>query len=401
MKKENQTEIKNRIHLFTAEFKSKDAEQRFRQHTFSEDKTRGTAFIFISLAATLLFICIEFRLLGFSATPMGALAARSGFAICSLAIVFFALKAQTAATLDFLIFLFACLLVLTQSYTGSFHPTGFISTAAAEIIIIIALYLILPTGLIFKLIPALYLTLSSHSIAEYKILIVHHFISHVIGMVFSTLFSRNKRMLYKLFINEFNLKTRLEQSEKEILFINRKLAEQNKTLKDHAAKDQLTGIRNRRSFYEFAEEQWSKAVRKKEDCSVILMDIDHFKQINDTYGHTMGDKVLKGLVRVIKQLIRRYDKFGRWGGEEFILYLPETDIEQTEKIAERFRTAVEGHRFTTGTGEIRVTISLGASSKTISDTLDLDTMFDHADKALYAAKASGRNKVCRYCSLSE
>jgi diguanylate cyclase (GGDEF)-like protein/PAS domain S-box-containing protein len=204
----------------------------------------------------------------------------------------------------------------------------------------------------------------------------------------------DKEVMFQVAIRDF---TKQKQMEKEIIFINERLAEQNKIFKEFATKDKLTGIHNRRSFYEFAEEQWSKAVRNQLDCSVIMIDIDHFKKINDTYGHQAGDMVLKNTVKLIDELNRAYDRLGRWGGEEFMLFLPDADVENAITIADRIRKKVEEERFHVSDElKISITISLGVTSKNLSDTLELDVLFDCADKALYNAKETGRNKVCRF-----
>ncbi len=205
---------------------------------------------------------------------------------------------------------------------------------------------------------------------------------------------QDKEVMFQAAIRDF---TKQKQLEKEIIFINERLTEQNKIFKEFATKDKLTGIHNRRSFYEFAEEQWSKAVRNQLDCSIIMIDIDHFKKVNDTYGHLTGDMVLKDTVKIIDELNRDYDRLGRWGGEEFILFLPDTSIENALTIAERIRKKVEGGKFYVSDElKISVTISLGVTSKQLSDTLELDVLFDCADKALYNAKETGRNKVCSF-----
>lgn len=395
MDKEKPDAIEGGIHWLSAQFKSKKIEHDFRQHTLAEDKKRGLAFILILQLASVLFVVMELKVQPFSGLS-GGLFTRIFLIIGSFCILFFSLKTRNETHFDSFFFLLSGAMVLVQSYTGYLRPFGIVSVAVTEVIIIMVIYLILTIPLCYRVIPALTMTLFSNTIYEIGILAVHHGIVHFVGILFSIFLNRSKRNQFLLLNRESLLKRELEKSENEIVFISKQLAEQNKILKEQSTKDPLTGVHNRRSFYEFAEEQWSKAVRKKEDCSVIMIDIDHFKQINDNHGHLTGDRVLKGVVNAIKKLIRAYDRFGRWGGEEFILYLPETDIEQTQRIAERFRKTVEEEYVLVDDQKICVTISLGVSSKLTSETLDLGMMIDQADSALYAAKTTGRNRVCRY-----
>ncbi|NPA11177.1 MAG: diguanylate cyclase, partial [Epsilonproteobacteria bacterium] len=152
--------------------------------------------------------------------------------------------------------------------------------------------------------------------------------------------------------------------------------------KSKAQKDLLTGIYNRGTIESLLKHQM-----KKGKGSVIFFDIDHFKKINDTYGHDKGDVVLKKLVKIIKQNIRESDLFGRWGGEEFLIVLPNTSYEKALKKAEMLREIVAHSDL----GGIKATISLGVSEYNKGD--DLDEVIKKADEALYEAKESGRNRV--------
>jgi two-component system cell cycle response regulator len=165
-----------------------------------------------------------------------------------------------------------------------------------------------------------------------------------------------------------------------------------------AATDALTGLHNRRYLDAHLARQIQRAKETRKPCSVLILDIDHFKRINDTFGHQAGDEVLKGLAESFKFNIRGIDLACRFGGEEFVIVMPETERADAEAVAERLREAIASKLFSLGPGreEIPVTASIGIA---ILDpaTDSPQTLLERADKALYEAKANGRNKVVVCC----
>ncbi len=180
--------------------------------------------------------------------------------------------------------------------------------------------------------------------------------------------------------------------EKEVSERTHELELSNKQLNTLAATDPLTHIRNRRSFFDIAEKYYSIAVRTKEQLSVMMIDIDYFKSVNDKYGHAVGDEVLKEFANVTKRQLRDSDLFARYGGEEFVIVLPNTGIEGAEKLADKIRHTIASHYLVTEKGEIQITISIGVSALSGHDT-SLDDILSRADKALYRAKENGRNRI--------
>ena len=156
-----------------------------------------------------------------------------------------------------------------------------------------------------------------------------------------------------------------------------------------AITDKLTKLYNRHKFYEIATHEIERSKRYKRPLSLIIFDIDHFKKINDTYGHDVGDYVLQELAKLIKKHIRKQDFAFRWGGEEFIILLPETDAQGAMKLAEKLRRIIESHTFKK-VGQ--VTISLGVTEYSSSDK-DIDEVVKRADNALYLSKKNGRNRA--------
>jgi two-component system, cell cycle response regulator len=156
--------------------------------------------------------------------------------------------------------------------------------------------------------------------------------------------------------------------------------------------DGLTQIYNKRYYLETLEREISRAHRYRRELSMIMFDIDHFKKINDTYGHLAGDYVLKQLASVVKSRIRREDTMSRYGGEEFAIVLPEVDSYNANQTAEKIRKLVEKTVFKFEDTKIPVTISVGVCSVT-QETKDPAEFIKKADEKLYQAKAQGRNQV--------
>jgi diguanylate cyclase (GGDEF)-like protein/PAS domain S-box-containing protein len=164
-------------------------------------------------------------------------------------------------------------------------------------------------------------------------------------------------------------------------------------LHELAVTDDLTGISNRRHFFDNASRELFRSKRASRPLSIIMFDIDHFKSVNDTYGHAVGDNVLKKIAARISSNLRSLDIYARYGGEEFIICLPETALEDAKNVAERIRGIVEETIMQdTNNNDFKVTVSLGVASLS-HDSDALEQIIEQADKALYKAKQGGRNRV--------
>jgi diguanylate cyclase (GGDEF)-like protein len=155
--------------------------------------------------------------------------------------------------------------------------------------------------------------------------------------------------------------------------------------------DPLTGLLNRRSYLDLSGKEETRARRHGNPFSVLMLDIDHFKKINDTYGHPVGDLAIKALAAVCSSALRPHDILARYGGEEFVLTLPHTPAEGARTVAERIREAVEQTTVSSENGVVRFTVSIGVS--TYSNGESFDHIVERADKALYISKEGGRNRV--------
>lgn len=183
---------------------------------------------------------------------------------------------------------------------------------------------------------------------------------------------------------------KLEQSKREIM-------RQNQELQVLATRDPLTGVLNRRSLFQGFETLFAEAREEGEELSFIMVDIDHFKSVNDRFGHAVGDKVIKLLAAILTEYSRPNDLVGRFGGEEFCVVLPGASGDDAVEIAERMRLAVQEGHGAKFTNALRITSSFGVSTIS-SDIENVNRLVEQADKALYVAKESGRNRVIRWSS---
>ncbi|MDA3957866.1 histidine kinase N-terminal 7TM domain-containing protein [Oceanispirochaeta sp.] len=179
------------------------------------------------------------------------------------------------------------------------------------------------------------------------------------------------------------------------ILVLRDMTEQRKMEKElerFATTDTLTGILNRRHFTWLAENELIRTKRYNSAISLIMIDIDHFKDVNDNYGHDVGDMVLKAMVRTCQEKLREIDLFARWGGEEFVILLPETGSEAANEVAERLREAIENMVLPSPSEDIKITISLGLTEFILNKTT-LSSGLKKADQAMYLSKRQGRNRV--------
>lgn len=189
----------------------------------------------------------------------------------------------------------------------------------------------------------------------------------------------------------------LRQAKQSLEELRRQLAQRNSLLERLANLDGLTEIHNHRYFQSFLHAEINRAVKNNGPLSLLLADIDHFKQFNDRHGHQTGDFILKELCLAVRPIIREYDLMARYGGEEFAFVLPEADGNAARVVAEKILRTVAEHDFFDGARHYRVTLSIGAATARPTDpTFCRNEFINHADQALYEAKNRGRNQVAYY-----
>ncbi|HUJ32368.1 MAG TPA: diguanylate cyclase [Candidatus Acidoferrum sp.] len=179
---------------------------------------------------------------------------------------------------------------------------------------------------------------------------------------------------------------------RRILDLQDKLIAAGDELRFRASHDALTGVANRAVILETLRREQSRQEREGGSFGVILLDIDHFKNVNDTYGHLCGDAVLKAVTRIMEGSLRPYDVVGRYGGEEFLLVVPRSDAQAALGVAERIRKAIDSKPIDTDAGKIRVTVSLGVAASTDASRFESQALLQLADDALYRAKQNGRDR---------
>lgn len=214
----------------------------------------------------------------------------------------------------------------------------------------------------------------------------------------------NEDMATKIKSLEIMHQVRQTQQDSEIyrlrnVELTREIEERKKVqskLERIATLDPLTGLFNRRHFFELTQAELNRSRRYTRPLSVIMLDIDHFKQVNDRFGHLVGDRVIMEVARRIQKALRRVDQACRYGGEEFAVLLPETTLTQAEMVATRLWQLVTKQPTVSGELKLKITVSVGVATYHHDGVIAVDTLLDRADKAMYYAKQNGRNRVVIY-----
>ncbi|MCK5776068.1 MAG: GGDEF domain-containing protein [Bacteroidales bacterium] len=210
-------------------------------------------------------------------------------------------------------------------------------------------------------------------------------ISHLTQSILSFQKGKEEQITYSYYDDEIGMMA------EEFFSMKKKLSEDLKTMERLASTDPLTKINNRRIFFEIAIELLHLSKRTNAPLSLMILDLDHFKKINDKHGHLVGDEILKHFTHIVKKALRESDVFARYGGEEFIILLPDTNITGSVKTAEKIRQQIVSNPYSNKKTFVDYTVSIGTTQYT--DERTIEAIVDKADKALYKAKESGRNSV--------
>jgi diguanylate cyclase (GGDEF)-like protein len=187
--------------------------------------------------------------------------------------------------------------------------------------------------------------------------------------------------------------TTIHLQQEQLGKLNADLQNKQRELQRLTRLDGLTGLYNRTTFVEVSRQELARAKRQASNTTILLLDLDFFKRVNDTWGHPAGDAVLKNVAFIANNTVRATDLIGRLGGEEFIILLPNTSLEAARGLAEKLRANIERHPTPWESRVIHTTISIGLASTTAAENRDFDHLYTGADKALYQAKERGRNQV--------
>ena len=188
-------------------------------------------------------------------------------------------------------------------------------------------------------------------------------------------------------------RARLSHALARLSTVQQTLRETRRVLRRMASLDDLTGLLNRRGLDRELRRTWTRLARRRQPLGLLVIDVDHFKKINDTHGHPAGDQTLKDCAALLRQTLRAGDRIGRYGGDEMIVLLPGAGPAETRAAATRIVRAARTHRFRHGRATLRMTLSIGMASACPGSGGTPDTLLIRADRALYRAKKNGRNRA--------
>jgi diguanylate cyclase (GGDEF)-like protein len=192
--------------------------------------------------------------------------------------------------------------------------------------------------------------------------------------------------------NSSELRARL-RAGRRIVELQEQLLEAQEALRERATHDGLTGLYNRSAILDILRQELARATREPQPFSILMADLDHFKEVNDLHGHLVGDEVLREAARRMKATMRCYDSLGRYGGEEFLAVLPGCDGCGAWMLGERVRQSISDDIFQVKEGRLPITCSIGCATQPVGSTFDTDALIRMADDALYGAKHAGRNRT--------
>lgn len=303
------------------------------------------------------------------------------FAVFSLAVIYALNKTTSVKTYDLMVLTWSLLVGGFVLFINSIRPPGYYLYAICDILLLFCYYFLLANNFYFRVIPAWLFTIGNVFILLiYKMppelmvlntLLITYAATNLAGFTIS-------RRMYSYRLTQYKALADAEYSRRK--------------LQKLASTDALTGIFNRRMIFRLGQEQLNRYKRYNNIFSVMMIDIDRFKDINDNYGHQTGDLVLKMFTDYIKQNTRQNDISGRIGGDEFILILPETDQEDSVSFGDRFIEGLADLKLNNKDGPITVSVSIGITTIT-SDDLSFDDLVKRVDEALYKAKHRGRNCI--------
>lgn len=196
------------------------------------------------------------------------------------------------------------------------------------------------------------------------------------------------------------LKVRLRAAQR-ILDLESQLLTTQEALRDESMHDSLTGLWNRTAILEILQREIERGQRDGASVGIIIADIDHFKKVNDTFGHKAGDAVLCKATEIMKNKLRPYDAIGRYGGEEFLIVMPGCQLQDAANKAERLRYELSGSQIQTDQGIIGLTVCMGVTASAPDNTVSTDILIQAADAAMYDAKRAGRNRVSSAGKLAQ
>jgi len=357
-----------------------ELEPQYRACYLASDARQTSVAIAVWLVPVVLFAYADYHIFGLGPTFTASVAVRLAFCGISLYTIAALRKVATAREYD-RIFLWwaaaaiAAVLFLNYSWASHVPPSG-----AITVLVLFSAYMLFPNRLAVRLIPPLVLSagnlllqlvvepVNPKSLLTMTVALV---MANVLGIIFSTWLQNHRRTEFKARLEEARIREELYRL---------------------ASIDDLTGILNRRKLMQLAVEEFERAKRDRRPMSVLMVDIDHFKRLNDNCGHEIGDLILIDFTAYVTASLKQKSIWGRLGGDEFVLVLPAFACEQASLIAEQLRRGFEGKASPSHAGVPPFTISIGVTETRAKDK-SFDAVLKRADKALYRAKRNGRNRT--------
>lgn len=361
--------------------KEKSDPPSYWQYYLSSDISQVSIVLVLFQVPNLLFAYSDYIIHGFTAVFYLLISLRVLLLTVSMLILLLLRKYRSVICYRRLVLAFAMLAGVVILLIESTRPAGYILYTLVDMALLVCYYLLLPNRYILRIIPPIVFTIGGLVLFfYYKKPVSHLDINAILTvyLVFNLLFYLVSQQLYHLrwkhycaMVQQYDLARRLSQM---------------------ASTDELTGIYNRREILNLGERELDRFKRYGRVFTLVMLDIDYFKQINDTYGHLIGDQVLVGFADYIKRNIRIQDMFGRIGGEEFLLILPETRIEDAVKSINRLEVGTGTLKIPIKEQTLELTVSMGITECLPHDETIEDLIY-RADEGLYKAKAEGRNRV--------
>jgi diguanylate cyclase (GGDEF)-like protein len=354
---------------------SPEQELRYRQYFLATDIRQCTVTILILLMPIVALVYNDHRIFGQSATFYSFAALRGFLALYFIFLLIILQGVKDFKTYDSLVLVWAIVALSANLIIDFSRPSSYVLHIIIDIIYIYIIYVIVPFRFEYQVISASYFTVCETVLMLFfkDVSVRPHFFTIFFGLILSNAFALvGSRQMHSWRRREFRAREEINE------------------LAEH---DWLTGIYNRRRFMELGEAELARFLRYGRSFTVIMIDLDHFKKVNDSYGHQVGDKVLKESVNVMSAGLRSVDIMGRLGGEEFAVVMPETDLDDGRAAGQRLQTAVGGLEVMTDHGDkVKITVSIGVA-EAAKDDGSLDKVIRRADIAMYKAKELGRNRV--------
>lgn len=379
------------ISFLTAEFTDTNIEQQFRRRDEQSAARQATIAFMIGGVLNLAFGYNDYIILGIGTKFWLLIGARTIALLLGAIGVSMMLRRPSLATSGTMPTMLEIVFIACFTFVVLERPLGVQWHVMIMVVITLAYYLFLPNRFIYAaaigmasmgiFISTAVISMSL-SYVEMNRMILILATANMIGMVAAYRLSnlRRREFLLLQMAETANAQLRAEVSERQ------RLAEE---LKRMATTDELTGLSNRRHYLDLSMQEIKRARRLDTPLTVCVLDVDHFKQINDNFGHAVGDVALRAIAAACRDSLREIDILGRFGGEEFTITLPETNAQTAQEVAERLRKRIEELRL--NIEGVRLSVTIGLAER--KDEEEIDQLLTRADHALYAGKRSGRNRV--------